>query len=450
MDFPAIIAISVPAALAAGTIAAWWTAIVPRAALLFLFTSLLAGQLLRLPLPGQGGGLLVSDVAVLFVLLAGTIRFFLQNRVYNFSNKSLSRGTGYGLLVTPFLLWSLFNLVLYAPSLEAGGIAIAVSYWLRLAAHLLLLPALLTLFQDFRLHQFTRRALLVTIITLSSVGFAQLFIFPNLESVGWDPHMGRLVATWLDPNFIGAFFALALVWLGFQLLRHGVSSRWRWILGATACVTVLALIGTQSRSSFLALAAALAFCSPFLLVHLLSFARNKAAGAMKVGSIGLLLFAGACLGALVLGQRFSAAFIDDPTVALRVTSLQAVWQLLATKTAVIGTGYNAYQFAAVDEGLTSSFMVHSRAGADNSLLTLWVTTGVLGVILFLLPWAYGSLLAWRQAWRNKNISYMAPMVAFITLLAHAQFVNSFLYGHLLITLAVIFALSKADPGDIKV
>src|SRR5690606_11520258 len=43
---------------------------------------------------------------------------------------------------------------------------------------------------------------------IAITGFIQLQILPNLEgleSLGYDPHINRLVGSWLDPNFIGGF-----------------------------------------------------------------------------------------------------------------------------------------------------------------------------------------------------------------------------------------------------
>ena len=68
-----------PLLLTAGGLAAlsvsYWAILFPRIAISLLAVSLTLGQLVRLPLPGQGGGLLVSDVAVILTLGAALIQF---------------------------------------------------------------------------------------------------------------------------------------------------------------------------------------------------------------------------------------------------------------------------------------------------------------------------------------------------------------------------------------
>ena len=54
-------------------------------------------------------------------------------------------------------------------------------------------------------------------LALAAGGFLQLQILPDLEelakSAGYDPHINRLVGSWLDPNFIGGYFAAASLFL---------------------------------------------------------------------------------------------------------------------------------------------------------------------------------------------------------------------------------------------
>src|SRR5690606_10701527 len=44
-------------------------------------------------------------------------------------------------------------------------------------------------------------------------GFLQLYVLPDigiLTAFGWDPHVGRLLSTFLDPNYLGGFLAILL------------------------------------------------------------------------------------------------------------------------------------------------------------------------------------------------------------------------------------------------
>lgn len=400
-----------------------------KAVIILLLASLVAGQLVRLPLPGQGGGLLVSDVATVLVLCAallqGLKKHKFQNTEHKQSTTTKTQNNSLGFVICVlcfFILWSLFTLILHFSSLGSHNFVVALLYWLRLTAALLLLPALLFLFQNKNLQIFTQKAFLGTAALLVLFGFLQLIFFPDLHQPGWDPHRGRLFSTWLDPNLFGGFLIVILPWLGFLPLTKGEYRAKRGV-GVLLLAALIALLLTQSRSSFLALASADALLLPFLRkVFLLPLA--------------LAFFTLALAALIFFPQRLIGLFTVDETAALRLTSLSSAWQLVE-QSPWTGTGYNAYQFAAREAGLIQDFSLHSRAGTDNSLLTLAVTTGLPGVVLFLLPWLM--------------LSHRLPFAANFSLLAlfiHSQFVNSFLYSHLLITLIIITALcfSMKNPS----
>lgn len=424
-----------------------WLIIKPRLALLGLFTALLAGQVFRLPLPGQAGGLLISDAATSLILLAALAQLLRHRR-------PVSKITACCLLLTtPFLFWSLFSLTINAAALPASQTLIAFFYWLRLTSHLLLLPALLFLFQEDALRRLAYRGLLLTAAALALLGFVQLWLVPNLSGLPgrWDPHSSRLVSTWLDPNFFGAFVAMLLpVHISLILRRRGRVSRrtdstaflaWSSILSrgkvAGASFLAIALILTQSRSALLALILAALMLSPLILIMSLRRATLSQRRAL-IASLTLLLLLTLAAG-LFLHERLLGLFYLDDTVALRFNALRAAWPL-AAQHSFLGVGYNAYQFAARAAGLISDFSLHSRAGTDNSYLTLLATTGLPGLVLFMLPLFYLGHRLLRLALAGHHLAF-AGLLALFTLLVHANFVNSLLYSHLLITLALILSLA---------
>ncbi|MFH1353867.1 MAG: O-antigen ligase family protein [bacterium] len=403
-----------------------------------LLASLVIGQVLRFPLPGQGGGLLISDLAVVIILISALISLI-------FNTKKLPV-TSYQLLVTitPFILWSLFTLIIRVPELGLPNSAVAFAYWSRLAAHLLLLPALLILFQDARIAATARRGLIITTTILILLGFLQLWLVPDfstLTKLGWDPHQNRLTSTWLDPNFFGAFLAIMLPFIIIRTTRQACPPKLqrRWnpsLLLVLVALIIIALLLTQSRSALIALTLSTLIFSPLIIARAL----HRVTRARLVAAISSLLLILLLLGsaAFLLHDRLVGIVILDATARLRLDALKEVWPL-AEQHALLGVGYNAYQFAAAKAGLISDFNIHSRAGADNSLLTLWITTGLIGVILFFFPWAFIML-------RTRSL---LVLFSFTTLLIHSQFVNSFLYSHLLITLIVITALALTAGNKSK-
>lgn len=440
MEIAANIASAVSLSAVAGIIAlgGWWLAVIPQLAVILLCISLLAGQLLRVPILGQGGGLLVSDIATVGVLWVAGIQYIKHRRI-------AAQARMIGMLLIPFISWSLFGLFINAAALYGDEFGIAFLYWLRLTAHLLLLPALVTLCLQPKIRAALNQWFLLSLGILISLGFIQLLLIPQLANIsilgvpanilqraGWDPHIGRLVSTWLDPNFFGA---LLITTLPFIITVQ--STRMKKVLWAVAMVIALAF--TQSRSAFVGILGSSTIGTLLLWLRV----PKKIPPHKLVQNIILMSFliVWMCFVVVLLGDRFIGIFDFDPTVALRQESLQAVWIRLVVPNPVIGVGYNAYQFAAQEEGLISSFAVHSRAGADNSYLTLWATTGMIGVILFLAPWVY-MIQRFTVAWIiQKHTHALAALLGIIALSIHAQFVNSFLYGHLLIALIVICSLA---------
>ena len=391
-----------------------------------LVGGLLIGQTIRAPLPGQGGGILLSDLLVIGVLL-----YALKIRLPAKEQETVWRTLA---LMLPFIVWALFTLLVNSWRYEAAQLAIAAAYWLRLAAYLLLLPALLALLVGRTAAvRWLVRGMMVVAICLVALGLAQLVWLPDLRvlGAGWDPHLGRMVSTWLDPNFLGLFF----VFSGALATSVLAASRQRLLPGLGLLASALGLVMTESRSALVAALVTLGLLSPLLMSrHRQWIAQHRlAVFLLGVSLSGLLI-----LSAALLGQRALGLATGDATIALRFESLAAVWQL-AQQHGLIGVGYNGYQFVAQEAGLIARFSSHSRAGADSSLLTLWVTTGLAGVMLFLASWVTlaRQLL---QRWQAGAPLALAGVGSIVAVATHSLFVNSWLYAHLLVSLVVIVAL----------
>lgn len=424
--------------------------IIATLALWFLALSIIIGQTIRFPLPGQSGGLLISDIAVVLVLVAAVGQFIFRNSHYSPAPRSFSE---VGLLTTPFITWSAFTLVLHTGDYAREELLIAASYWLRTSTYLLLLPALVYLAHQPRIYQTLRRSCVVSIVILVAMGLVQRIFMPHLSDLpawlvatsggGWDPHEGRLVSTWLDPNFFGAYLGISLLY-SLACLVSAKTKGSKTFFIVLSLVTVVAGILTQSRSSTLALAVTLVILSPIILVRL----AKQATPALVPSTVATTSLATVALliAAVALGDRALGLLTVDATVQQRAEALTATWYIVADHP-LVGVGYNAWQFAARDAGLIKDFSAHSRAGADNSWLTLLVTTGFIGLALFSLPWLVAAHLLLRQWLLKGQVVAVAALASLLFLAIHAQFINSFIYGHLLITIAIVLALALASPAS---
>ncbi len=392
---------------------------VARVVLWGVWASLIVGQLVRFPLPGQGGGILVSDIATLVALF--TMLCLASVGRMKFTGRKILLACFAGV---PFLLWGFIVLIAQSGSLGFGEVAVALSYWVRLACIFALFSVLAALRSEKKR---MLEPLSYVYITLLALGYLQRIFFPNLSGAegGWDPHSARMFGTWLDPNFFGAFLAMFLPF-GAQRM-HGK---------AGIFLAVLAILLTQSRSVYIAVCVASILCGALWL----SVSSVASIPKRRLVFGGLSIFVLALLGFFLLGDRATKLFVDDPTALLRADAYRATWRYLAEDHIMFGTGYNAYQFAAKQAGLVSDFTIHSRAGSDSSILTLLVTTGVIGTGLCMAPIVFG--LFWHaQKWLFvRKISSLWFIWATIVLLVHSQFTNSLLYPHILVPYLMMAAL----------
>lgn len=430
MGDSSLLALVVPWAVPAGLVAVWalcwWGLLFPRALVWLLSITLILGQVIRLPLPGQGGGLLPSDgVAFLLVVTLGA----------QVVRKSIRPELAVlGSLMAAFLLFVLGRAFISMGTLLDGqGFLVAFAYWARLAVYALLLPLLMQSARHSAAFATTlRRSFLTAVVVTAVVGLLQLVFIPNLADVGlsgWDPHENRLVSTWLDPNLLGLFFVIALPYLGLMYVQTKHTTY-------LACIAllILALLGTASRSSFIAAASFLGVCWVFVLAHRKKLS-STAAAAVLFCQIMIVLCA--TLVVALFPARFSGLITADATVKLRQESLQQVVMRLIEPNSITGVGYNAYQYAAQREGLIGNFSIHSRSGADSSIATLWVTSGAVGLLLCGLILTY----TWVCVTQKQAAGILAASMAMFTaVLVHSQFVNSALYGHLILGSVMLIAM----------
>jgi hypothetical protein len=235
------------------------------------------------------------------------------------------------------------------------------------------------------------------------LGFMQFFLYPNLRNLaylGWDPHYYRLFSTLLDPNFMGIILVFTVL-LGFRLFRK--NSRWI-IAGQT--VTVLALLLTYSRSSFLALGAA-------VVVWAVIEKRWKLFIVLAV-FVGLVLI-------LPHGNTLSLLRADS-TLARVGNWGEGV--TLVMKAPVFGYGFDTLRYARPSANEISK----SAAGLDSSILFILATTGLVGCA------AYANLvIAMIRAGRHATF-YIASVAA---LLVHSLFVNSLFYPWVMIWMWIV-------------
>lgn len=266
-------------------------------------------------------------------------------------------------------------------------------------------------------------------LSITVLGFAQLFLFPDigpLSKYGWDPHVGRLVSSFLDPNYLGGYFAIFLS----LVLGRFVQEKGRFPIISVALV-LIATVLTYSRSGYLAVA----------IVALLYGLRYS----WKLVVVGVVCIVPLALSIPRVQQRVVGGFSIDKTSQDRIDSWSNALAI-SDKYSVLGIGYNNYQPAQESLGLIRAGSTsRSSGGSDSSLLNVVATTGYFGTALFLitvLAILKHCLDLVRAGKRNVQSSVaLSLLVMAPALFVHSFFVNATFYPFILMTLSVLVGLT---------
>ncbi len=246
------------------------------------------------------------------------------------------------------------------------------------------------------------------------LGFMQLFLYPdirNLFYLGWDPHYGRLVSVFLDPNFTGIILSLHLLLIIKLYIDKNfiINKKLLFLLGS---LSFLALILTYSRSSWISFIAGLSFVlykikkliyiiPVIMLLLFLVFIVPKPKG--EGGNL----------------QRTASSFarLDNYKKSLSLIQRQPL----------LGYGFNTLGYLSAPKEIPD----HAASGADNSFLFVILTTGVLGLFVYL-------LLGW-------NIFKAGPFIlqgSLVAVLVHSFFQNSLFFPAVLIWIWLLASLKN--------
>lgn len=325
-----------------------------------------------------------------------------------------------------FVALGFASLLLHSADMSLAAFAKAAFYGVRWFCLFLLSVV------AFQLNDRSRHILLWMIFILATLlaiaGFIQLKIYPDfgeeMTVLGWDPHKGRLLSTWFDPNFVGGFLAFALCFMTTYALDK---PSWRIPLAPLMFICVVALALTLSRSSYLALLAGIGV-----------IAILRARWLIPAG-IGLVILA-LTLSPTVRDRSEDLVdtiqttltedtyLLPDPSSRERFGKWEEGWTLFMEHP-LIGQGYNRYADAALELGTIKDLTQHDTSGNDSTLLTLLALTGVLGF----LPWLALHFILLHHAWQYREHPQSLGFLAGTTgLFIHSIFVNSLLFPLLLV------------------
>ncbi len=252
-----------------------------------------------------------------------------------------------------------------------------------------------------KINQRLKQLFYLSILANIIFGLIQYLFWPDLTYLDishWDPHLYRLTSTYLDPTFTGLIYLFFIIAI---FLNKKIPYQ-RTIL----IISYIALALTYSRSSYIC----------FLITFTFIAAKLKN---IKIFIISFLIIT----FTIILLPRHPG----EGTKLERTSSINAKIQNyqeginLFLKSPIIGFGYNNIPFVRQNQNNTS----HANSGFDGSILTLLITTGLVGTGFF--------LTGLKKFYINSNLTKQAFI---LTLLIHSLFANSLLYPWILLSLVL--------------
>jgi len=401
--------------------------------LIFVFLFAALGELARLPI-ATANGILPNDL--LLALLTG---------VWLFDKIVLERTWPSLKLSVPFLAFvgiATLSLLNGSQTLTLKETFLSGLYLVRFIEYgaLIFIVSDLTN-NDPKTYRRLFHILLASAGLLAILGFFQLKFFPDFtefQDQGWDPHINRLLSSWFDPNFVGGLFAFVLsLILGFSL-NLPLKKSWPYFLFAG--VLLLALFLTYSRSAYLAFMVAVGILGIFKSPKLLIGGLIAVLLLVSISDRAADRFTNMIYSAQSLMDS-SSAELPDATARLRIESWQNAWTIIQDHP-WLGVGYNTYAYVQRDYGFVKALEKHSATGSDSTLLTIWATTGLVGLTIYI--WFLGTLL-YTSFFNRKNGLALGFMAGLLGLLVHSIFVNSLLFTPLLIFIDTSVGLILTHP-----
>lgn len=331
-----------------------------------------------------------------------------------------------------FITIGFISLIINSSMLTILEFLVSLSYLVRFISYssLIFIPIFLS---KKYLTTINKKLLLIGEIFVL-LGYIQFVYYPdlgNLFYLGWDIHLGRLFSTFLDPNFAGAFLVLFILLISQNLMiaKDNVNKYMYkiYLLIPLWIVTLIAILLTYSRSAVIMLLVGLGiilyfnklrkfmiFCSILIVALVVLFSNTKVEGLnpLRVAS----------------------------SEARLVTANQAI--SIVAKKPILGVGFNAYRYAQIKYGTRSAYgasLSNADAGTDNSFLFVLVTTGIVGLVVFVYFWIKILKFAYQGIRDNEPYAILV-FASLISLFVDSLFINSLFYIPIMAWLFMIIGL----------
>lgn len=197
------------------------------------------------------------------------------------------------------------------------------------------------------------------------VFFNMGFYFPNP-----DPHQGRLISTYFDPNYLAACLSIPLC---ISLYFGEVYRKQKYVI--YSAVFIMICILTVSRSGFLAIA---------IVIIIMLIKRQYTQRQLLKNMVFIMAAITAVVMMYLNGARIIERILNsssDMSTFSRFATWTKGWNIIR-KNLGIGTGYNMVG-AYVKKVLGGVVSNSTGYGNDSSLIVIIETTGIVGFVYFI-------------------------------------------------------------------
>jgi len=391
----------------------------------FLIFTLPFGQLQKIPISLDQFpevNLYLTDLISLAILIFWLIKLIKKQT-------KLSQNTKYFFL---FFIAAAIPLFLNISWLGARNILVSSLYLIRLIAYSSIYFAFPLLKLSPKKTQKIFQFLYWAGVLVAVFGLIQYVFYPDIRpliSYGWDPHLYRVVSTFLDPGFTGLILVLSLIIALENSLHHQ-----RKALDILPAIPIyLALVLTYSRSSYLALVFATAF---------IFFSQKKT----RLFWLFLIFF----LTSIFLAPRPAGEGIKlerTSTIEARLQSYQRGINIFFKKP-ILGIGFNSYRYAQDKffPNININKKLTNRAGSspDSSLILVLVATGIVGLATFGLMALKIVSPLFKKSKEPANNLILASLIA---ISIHSFFLNSLFYPAIMIWFFLLLGVKEIIAGN---
>lgn len=388
---------------------------------LLLFVLFPFGQLTRIS-PHPSVHIYMHDVVVAgMVLTWGVYRYFHKQHTHPPA----------AIHILLFIAWSTITLALNAPSFHMNELLISSLYLLRWITYAGLYFVIYDIVKSGSVsNQFVFNGLTGTGIAIAVFGMFQYVLYPNLRNLlyaGWDPHEYRVFGTFLDSAFIGILLVVTILLLTDIIIDITQRSfrNMPFLLYSTATLFVfVVLLFTYSRSSYIALIAGLWIQSYVKKSYMISLLLTI----LMIISLPFLPKPSQTSEAVNLTRT--------STIDARMTNYEQTKHLISQNW-LYGTGFNTLRYVHREAGIVPAYeweSNHAASGTDNSFLFVWVTTGIIGLFLYI-------HMGWHMV-NGVHESYK-PVVysSLAAVIVHSMFNNTLFYPWVMIWIWLLLGVS---------